>query len=120
MLESRFNAYPRVIDVPRWKWWLVLNLFILPTRPKQSAAKYARIWGPVTGSPLLHYTRRQAELLQQAMPDVPVIPLGHPETGRLPEGNHESRLWAFGALICAVGAGASALLGTRRRWLGTN
>src|SRR5215212_6855262 len=72
---------PRVIDVPRWKWWLVLNLFVLPTRPKQSAAKYARIWDPVTGSPLLHFTRRQAELLQQAMPDVPVrfgMQLGNP------------------------------------------
>lgn len=72
---------PRVIDAPRWKWWLVLNLFILPTRPKKSAAKYARIWDPVTGSPLLHYTRRQAELLQQAMPDVPVrfgMQIGNP------------------------------------------
>jgi protoporphyrin/coproporphyrin ferrochelatase len=67
-----FLSDPRVIDVPRWKWWFILNLFILRTRPQQSAAKYARIWDPVTGSPLLHYTRRQAELLQQAVPDVPV------------------------------------------------
>jgi protoporphyrin/coproporphyrin ferrochelatase len=75
---------PRVIDVPRWKWWLILNLFILPTRPKKSAAKYARIWDPVTGSPLLHYTRRQAELLQAAMPDVPVrfgMQIGNPPLG---------------------------------------
>jgi ferrochelatase len=72
---------PRVIDVPRWKWWLVLNLIILNTRPRQSAAKYARIWDPITGSPLLHYTRRQAELLQQAMPSVPVrfgMQIGNP------------------------------------------
>jgi ferrochelatase len=62
----------RVIDVPRWKWWFILNLFILRTRPAKSAAKYARIWDPATGSPLLHYTRRQTELLQLAMPDVPV------------------------------------------------
>src|SRR5262245_46633700 len=68
----QFLGDPRVIDVPRWKWWFILNLFILRTRPQQSAAKYARIWDPVTGSPLLHYTRRQAELLQQAMPEVPV------------------------------------------------
>ena len=74
----------RVIDVPRWKWWLVLNLFILPTRPRKSAAKYARIWDPVTGSPLLHYTRRQAELLQQALPDVPIrfgMQIGNPPLG---------------------------------------
>jgi protoporphyrin/coproporphyrin ferrochelatase len=77
----QFLGDPRVIDVPRWKWWFVLNLFILPTRPQRSAAKYARIWDPVTGSPLLHYTRRQAELLQQAMPNVPVrfgMQIGNP------------------------------------------
>lgn len=80
----QFLSDPRVIDVPRWKWWFVLNLFILRTRPQQSAAKYARIWDPVTGSPLLHYTRRQAELLQQAMPDVPVrfgMQIGNPPLG---------------------------------------
>jgi protoporphyrin/coproporphyrin ferrochelatase len=67
-----FLSDPRVIDVPRWKWWFILNLFILNTRPKQSAKKYARIWDPVKGSPLLYYTKRQAELLQEAMPSVPV------------------------------------------------
>jgi ferrochelatase len=77
---------PRVIDVPRWKWWLILNLFILNTRPMRSAAKYARIWDPVTGSPLLHFTRRQAELLQQAMPNVPVrfgMQIGNPPLGEV-------------------------------------
>jgi ferrochelatase len=76
-----FLSDPRVIDVPRWKWWFILNLFILNTRPQQSAAKYARIWDPVTGSPLLHYTRRQAELLQQAMPNALVrfgMQIGNP------------------------------------------
>src|SRR6476619_5853688 len=63
---------PRVIDVPRWKWWLILNLFILPTRPKQSAVKYARIWDPVTGSPLLHYTKLQTAALAAAFPGTPV------------------------------------------------
>jgi ferrochelatase len=62
----------RVIDAPRWKWWFVLNFFILPRRPAQSAAKYQRIWNPVTGSPLLHWTRRQTELLQERLPRVPV------------------------------------------------
>jgi ferrochelatase len=76
-----FLGDPRVIDVPRWKWWLILNLFILTTRPQRSAEKYARIWDPVTGSPLLHYTRRQTALLQEAMPDVPVrfgMQIGNP------------------------------------------
>lgn len=60
----QFLGDPRVIEVPRWKWSIILNLFILPFRPKQSAEKYARIWDPVTGSPLLHWTVRQTELLQ--------------------------------------------------------
>src|SRR5215831_7183796 len=68
----QFLSDPLVIEAPRLKWWFVLNLFILPFRPKQSAAKYQRIWDPHTGSPLLHWTRRQAEELQKALPDVPV------------------------------------------------
>ncbi len=68
----QFLGDPRVIEVPRWKWWLVLNLFILPFRPAQSAAKYRRIWNETTGSPLLHYTKLQTALLQQALPQVPV------------------------------------------------
>jgi protoporphyrin/coproporphyrin ferrochelatase len=68
----QFLGDPRVIEVPRWKWRIILNLFILPFRPKRSAAKYARIWDPQTGSPLLHWTRRQTELLQARLPGVPV------------------------------------------------
>lgn len=68
----QFLGDPRVIEAPRWKWWFVLNAFILPFRPRQSAAKYQRIWDAVTGSPLLHWTRRQTEELQQRLPDVPV------------------------------------------------
>jgi protoporphyrin/coproporphyrin ferrochelatase len=68
----QFLGDPRVIDAPRLKWWFVLNFFILPFRPRQSAAKYQRIWDAVTGSPLLHWTRRQTEELQKTVPGVPV------------------------------------------------
>src|SRR5436305_13975888 len=68
----QFLTDPRVIEVPRWKWWFVLNLLVLPFRPRQSAAKYQRIWDPRTGSPLLHHTRRAAEALQGALPQVRV------------------------------------------------
>src|SRR5262245_13797408 len=68
----QFLSDPRVIETPRLPWWFVLNFLILPTRPAQSAAKYRRIWDDRTGSPLLHLTRRQTELLQQALPHVPV------------------------------------------------
>src|SRR5438034_2583561 len=64
----QFLSDPRVIEAPRLPWWFVLNLRILPTRPKQSAAKYRRIWNAQTGSPLLHFTRLQAEALQRLLP----------------------------------------------------
>ncbi len=76
-----FLSDHRVIDIPRWKWWWILNLFILPFRPAASAAKYARIWDKDTGSPLLHNTRRQAEALRAAMPGVRVefgMQIGNP------------------------------------------
>src|SRR5437868_8400614 len=72
----QFLADPRVIEAPtawqRLRWRLVLNLFVLPTRPAQSAAKYRRIWDARTGSPLLHLTRLQTQALQQLLPGVPV------------------------------------------------
>jgi ferrochelatase len=72
----QFLADPRVIETPtRWsrlKWRLILNLFILPTRPAQSAAKYRRIWDAATGSPLLHITRLQTAALKTVLPQVPV------------------------------------------------
>lgn len=77
----QFLSDPRVIEVNPWKWWFILNLFILPTRPKDSAAKYARIWDPKSGSPLLHWTQRQTQLLQEKFPDVPVrfgMQIGNP------------------------------------------
>ena len=78
---DQFLADPRVTEAPRFKWWLIRKLFILRTRPAQSAAKYQRIWDPQTGSPLLHYTRRQAEELQKLLPGVPVrfgMQIGNP------------------------------------------
>jgi ferrochelatase len=68
----QFLGDPRVIEAPRLPWWLILNLFILPRRPRQSAEKYARIWNAQTGSPLLHYTRLQTDALQRLLPDIPV------------------------------------------------
>ena len=64
----QFLSDPRVIEGPRLPWWFVLNLRILPTRPKQSARKYRRIWQAQTGSPLLHYTRLQTQALQRLLP----------------------------------------------------
>jgi ferrochelatase len=54
---------PRVVEVPRPLWWLMLNLVILNTRPRRSAAAYARIW-TAEGSPLRVISERQAQALQ--------------------------------------------------------
>jgi protoporphyrin/coproporphyrin ferrochelatase len=68
----QFLSDRRVIETSGMGWWLILNVFILPFRPAKSAVKYRRIWHPETGSPLLHYTKRQTQLLQQKFPDLPV------------------------------------------------
>ncbi|MCE5180846.1 MAG: ferrochelatase [Betaproteobacteria bacterium] len=58
-----FLSDPRVVEIPRALWWLILNGIILNTRPRKSAEKYALIW-TTEGSPLLVHTQRQAKLLQ--------------------------------------------------------
>ncbi|HEY1186116.1 MAG TPA: ferrochelatase [Gemmata sp.] len=68
----QFLSDPRVIENQGWKWKLILNLFILRSRPAESAAKYARVWDAKTGSPLLHYTVQQTKLLQEHFPNNPV------------------------------------------------
>ncbi len=57
---------PRVVEVPRPIWWLVLNLVILNTRPGRSAKAYQKVWTE-TGSPLLNISREQEAALRQSM-----------------------------------------------------
>ena len=60
---KEFLSDPRVVEIPRAVWWLILNGIILNTRPKKSAEKYAAIWTP-DGSPLKVHTEKQAKLLK--------------------------------------------------------
>jgi len=60
---KEFLGDPRVVEIPRAVWWLILNGIILNTRPKKSAAKYAKVW-LAEGSPLRVYTEKQSTLLQ--------------------------------------------------------
>ncbi len=60
---AQFLSDPRVIEIPKALWWLILHGVILRVRPKKSAAKYAGIWTP-EGSPLKVWTARQATLLR--------------------------------------------------------
>jgi ferrochelatase len=57
---------PRVVELPRPLWWLVLHLVILNTRPRRSAHAYGKVWTE-QGSPLLVIARRQHAALQQAL-----------------------------------------------------
>ena len=60
---KEFLSDPRVVEIPRALWWLILNGIILNVRPKKSAAKYATVWLP-EGSPLRVHTAKQTVLLQ--------------------------------------------------------
>ena len=60
---KQFLSDPRVVEIPRAIWWLILNGIILNTRPKKSAEKYASIWTS-DGSPLKVHTEKQAKLLK--------------------------------------------------------
>jgi ferrochelatase len=63
---AEFLSDPRVVEIPRWIWLPVLHGIILRTRPSASAKRYAAIWTP-DGSPLQHYTVRQAAMLRERL-----------------------------------------------------
>lgn len=48
---AEFLSDPRVIEVRRWLWWLILHGVILRLRPSRSAHAYAKVWTE-QGSPL--------------------------------------------------------------------
>jgi protoporphyrin/coproporphyrin ferrochelatase len=52
-----FLGDPRVVNLPRPLWWLILNLFVLPFRPRKSAHAYQTIWTE-QGSPLVVFTQQ--------------------------------------------------------------
>jgi hypothetical protein len=60
---KEFLSDPRVVEIPRLIWWLILNGIILPIRSSKSAAKYASIW-TADGSPLKVHTQKQATMLR--------------------------------------------------------
>ncbi len=68
---AQFLSDPRVIDLPALPRWLLLNLIILPLRPRRSAHAYQQIWKP-DGSPLLINAKAQVEALRSELPGVVV------------------------------------------------
>lgn len=67
----QFLSDPRVIDIPAWKRWLLLNLIILPTRPRQTAEAYREIWTE-RGSPLIAISEDFAAALGRELPDAEI------------------------------------------------
>jgi len=63
---AEFLWDPRVVEIPRPLWWLILHGLVLRTRPPRSAHAYQRVWTE-HGSPLLVFSQRQARALQQVM-----------------------------------------------------
>lgn len=76
---AEFLSDPRVVDLPRLPWQLVLRTVILPFRPRRSAEAYRQVWTPA-GSPLLTgteaLTRALERRLQATLPEPPAVAMG--------------------------------------------
>ena len=70
-----FLGDPYVLTMPAVARWLLLNLIILPRRPKQSAEAYASIWTE-EGSPLLVNSVALAKGVQAELGDDHPVELG--------------------------------------------
>ncbi|QXA06836.1 ferrochelatase [Acinetobacter pittii] len=75
---KQFLSDSRVIEIPKFIWWIILNLFVLPFRPKRVAHAYALVW--LKDSPMreivFEQTKRVQAYLQQENNqfDLTVIP----------------------------------------------
>jgi protoporphyrin/coproporphyrin ferrochelatase len=63
---AEFLGDPRVVEIPRLLWLVILHGIILRVRPAKSAAKYATVWTPA-GSPLAVHTAAQADIIAGRM-----------------------------------------------------
>ncbi len=61
-----FLGDPRVVNLPRPLWWLILNFFVLPFRPSRSAKAYRKVWHE-KGSPLTYLTRQLSEQVAEQL-----------------------------------------------------
>ncbi len=63
---KQFLWDPRVVEYPRWLWWLILNGIILRIRPSRSAKAYREIWTD-DGSPLMIFSTALADRVQKIL-----------------------------------------------------
>ena len=65
---KEFLSDRRVIEVNPFIWQIILNLFILNFRPSKTAKAYKKIWMKEKNiSPLLFYTKKQADKLANSI-----------------------------------------------------
>lgn len=74
---KEFLSDPRVVEVPRLLWWMILNLVILRIRPRRSAKLYRSVWTE-GGSPLMVHSQAQVDGVQKIITkkygdEVPVV-----------------------------------------------
>lgn len=63
---KEFLSDPRLVEMPRPLWWLILHGIILRLRPRHSAKAYQKIWN-TNGSPLLTISQQQTTALQSTL-----------------------------------------------------
>lgn len=82
---KQFLSDPRVIEIPKFLWAIILHAFVLPFRPKRVAEAYAQVW--TQDSPMREILLEQVRLIQQGLQGaysgldlniVPAMTYGHP------------------------------------------
>ena len=48
---------PRVVNLPRFLWWIILHFLVLPFRPRKARKSYKKIWQK-QGSPLVFLSQK--------------------------------------------------------------
>lgn len=66
---KEFLMDERVIDIPAFNRTLLVKGIIVPFRSPKTAKLYREIWDEATGSPLMHFSLVQKELLQAKLGD---------------------------------------------------
>jgi ferrochelatase len=61
---KQFLMDPRIVEIPRPLWWLILHGYILRFRPARSARAYQKVWTD-QGSPLLVHSQGIAQSVGQ-------------------------------------------------------
>ncbi|SDP97070.1 ferrochelatase [Mucilaginibacter sp. OK268] len=73
---AEFLMDKRVIDIHPFLRFLLVRGIIVPFRAPKSAALYQQIWDDRTGSPLLHFSKLQQQLLKLELGGDYVVELG--------------------------------------------